>query len=254
MIWNIYRLGRHPNCMCSVVFFKDPNLPPVEKTTTTTPTEPTNYLINHDNSFSDIKITEKQFKHVVNHQKKRVNAKFEFGNSIDNTTGELIHSKDIRGKKNKVSIPKSNKPYSVIHNHTNNGGFSGGDAYSHLTGTNQEVCYATTPKGIWIMRDTSFGTFQKENGSVSDAIAYEIQYKMQGKFKEFANEAKTKYQSLLNNVKSNSEREDIRIKLNEECFENYNNWLLEEFGVGKRRDYNFEIEFIPMELMEDVQF
>lgn len=32
---------RHPNCMCSVSFFKDPNLPEVEKPTTNESTEPT---------------------------------------------------------------------------------------------------------------------------------------------------------------------------------------------------------------------
>lgn len=256
-IWKITEANNlvpfHPNCRCSVMAYIEhvlgPN--PVSDAITVSLAP---YNINHSNSFSDVKITNKQFGNVINHQKKRANAKFEFGNSIDNETGQLIHSKDIRGQKNTVNVPKANRPYSVIHNHTNNGGFSGGDAYSQVTGSKQEVCYATTPKGIWIMRDTSHAKYQKENGGISDSVAYDVRGKMTGKFRELADESRAKYQDQYNNAESNSERNDIRVKLNEECFENYNNWLLEEFGVGKRRDNLFEIEFIPKEMINDVKF
>lgn len=215
---------------------------------------PTGYNINHDNSFSDIKITQEQFEKVINHQKKRANAKFEFGNSIDNETGNLIHSKDIRGKKNRVHVPVSYNPYSVIHNHTNDGGFSGGDVYSQLTSKNQEVCYATTPKGIWVMRDTSQARFEKENMGISDNTATELKYQLEGKYREIANESKSKYQESYDNAKTPDEKEKIRQTLNSEVFTNYNNYLLDEFGVGKRRDYLFEIEFVPKERMNDVNF
>lgn len=201
-----------------------------------------------------LKLHLNNLKKVSNHQKKRANAKFEFGNSIDNETGKLIHTKDIRGKKNTVSIPESNRPYSVIHNHTNNGGFSGGDVYSHLTGRKQEVCYATTPKGIWVMKDTSQAKYQKENGGISDSSAYDISNKLNGKFRELSNEGKSKYQEKYDNAKSSGEKEKIIQQLNNEVFDNYNNWLLDEFAVGKRRDYLIEIDFIPKEMISNVQF
>lgn len=211
-------------------------------------------LNNRENSFSDVKITQEQFEKVIAHQSKREKAKLEFGNSIDNETGNLIHAKDIRGKKNRVHVPTSNRPYSVIHNHTNDGGFSGGDAYSHILGAKQQVCYATTPKGVWIMRDTSQGTFSKKEGFISEHTATEIKYKMEGKYREIVKDVKSKYQSKYDNAKTREEKNKIGQKVNNEVFTQYNDWLLDEFAVGKRRDWLIEIEFIPKEKLKDVKF
>jgi len=254
----------HPNCRCVANFYKKEGTEPTDETPTTTTTtetieepvrENTVYQLNNrENSYSDVRITKEQFDKVVKHQSKRAKAKLEFGNSIDNETGNLIHAKDIRGKKNRVGIPTHYKPYSVIHNHTNNGGFSGGDVYSHVLGINQEVCYATTPNGVWIMRDTRQGTFSKREGFVSENTASELKYRMEGKFREISNEAKAKYQEAYDNTSDPDEKEKIRQQLNNEAFENYNNWILEEFAVGKRMDWLIEIEFIPKEKLKDVQF
>lgn len=251
----------HPNCRCTPVWSMDPPPGTEDETSETNEelenetNEPTEYSLNNrENSFSDVKIIEEQFQNVIAHQSKRENAKLEFGNAIDNETGKLIHNKDIRGKKNRVNVPTHYKPYSVIHNHTNDGGFSGGDAYSHLLGSKQQVCYATTPKGIWIMRDTSQGAFIKKDGFISENTATEIKYQMEGKYREFAKEGKAKYQEAYDNAKNPQEKEKIKQKLNNEVFTNYNNWLLDEFAVGKRRDWLIEIEFIPKERLKDVKF
>lgn len=259
----------HPNCRCVPYFISEDDIPDgvsvekptpkptetVTQTETETVTEPTGYQLNNrENSYSDVKITKEQFEKVVKHQSKRANAKLEFGNSIDNETGNLIHAKDIRGKKNTVRIPTSNRPYSVIHNHTNNGGFSGGDVYSHVLGNNQEVCYATTPNGIWIMRDTRQGTFSKREGFVSENTASELKYRMEGKFRELSQEVKAKYQSQYDNAKTREERVEIGQKVNNEVFTQYNDWILDEFAIGKRMDWLIEIEFIPKEKLKDVQF
>ena len=208
-------------------------------------------LNNRENSFSNVVITQEQFDKVVEHQSKRANASREWGNSIDNETGELIHSKDIKGQKYKVFIPKHNKPYSIVHNHINNNGFSGGDAFGHTEGNLQEVCYATTPKGIWIMRDTEFGKFRKQDSVDGDS---DLKSRMQSKYKEFSDEAKAKYQDQYDNAKTSTEKQKIQRQLANEVTENYNNWLLEEFAVGKNRANTIEIEFIPKERISDVQF
>lgn len=230
-------------------------VPVVEEPQPTEPTEDSTYRLNNrENSYSEVKITQEQFEKVTAHQSKRANAKLEFGNSIDNATGELLHNKDIRGKKNRVHIPTHHKPYSVIHNHTNNGGFSGGDVYSHIMGAKQEVCYATTPEGVWIMRDTSQGTFSKKEGFISENTAAEIKYQMEGKFRELSKETKDKYQSQYDNAKTKADKSKIGQKVNNEVFKRYNDWLLDEFAVGKRRDWLIEIEFIPKEKLNNVQF
>ncbi len=241
--------------------FREEDLIPIETEPLVTepqviePTEDSTYQLNNrENSYSEVKITQEQFEKVIAHQSKRANAKLEFGNSIDNATGELLHNKDIRGKKNTVHIPTHHKPYSVIHNHTNNGGFSGGDAYSHIMGAEQEVCYATTPEGVWIMRDTTQGTFSKKEGFISENTATEIKYRMEGKFRKLSQEVKAKYQSQYDNAKTREERVEIGQKVNNEVFKRYNDWLLDEFAVGKRRDWLIEIEFIPKEKLNNVQF
>ena len=187
----------HPNCRCVPLFWPDPVEEEGDKSSeeggAEEQIENEDYQLNNrEDSFSNVEITPEQFENVINHQSKRENAKLEFGNVIDNTTGELVHSKDIRGKKHTVSIPTHSNPYSVIHNHTNNNGFSGGDAFSHTDHSKQEVCYATTPKGVWIMRDTEFGRFRKENNGVTED--YNLKYKMEGKYRELSNESKAKYQ------------------------------------------------------------
>ena len=208
-------------------------------------------LNNRENSFSNVIITKEQFEKVVNHQSKRANATLEYGNSIDNATGELARSTDIKGSKHRVNIPKLTKSYSIVHNHTNNNGFSGGDAFGQTEGHLQDVCYATTPKGIWIMRDTEFGKFRKQD-SVDGS--YELKSRMNSKYTEFANNGKEKYKDQYDNAKSPNEKRKIQRQMSDEVTENYNNWLLEEFAVGKRRDNLIEIEFIPIEMINNVQF
>ena len=208
-------------------------------------------LNNRENSFSNVVITKEQFEKVVNHQSKRANATLEYGNSIDNATGELARSTDIKGSKHRVNIPKLTKSYSIVHNHTNNNGFSGGDAFGQTEGHLQDVCYATTPKGIWIMRDTEFGKFRKQGSVDGD---YDLKYSMESKYKEFANNGKEKYKDQYDNAKSPNEKRKIQRQMADEVTENYNNWLLEEFAVGKRRDNLIEIEFIPIEMINNVQF
>ncbi|WP_407415786.1 phage minor head protein [Methanobrevibacter sp.] len=216
------------------------------------PTENNKYSLNNrENSFSKVIITKEQFEKVVTHQSKRANATLEYGNSIDNTTGELARSTDIKGSKHRVSIPKLTKSYSIVHNHTNNNGFSGGDAFGQTEGHLQDVCYATTPKGIWIMRDTEFGKFRKQGSVDGD---YELKYRMESKYKELANNGKEKYKDQYDNVKSPNEKRKIQRQMADEVTDNYNNWLLEEFAVGKRRDNLIEIEFIPIEMINNVQF
>jgi len=222
------------------------------KSVETTSVETTGYQLNNrKDSFSNVVITQEQFDKVVEHQSKRANASREWGNSIDNETGELIHSKDIKGQKYRVFIPKHNKPYSIVHNHINNNGFSGGDAFGHTEGNLQEVCYATTPKGIWIMRDTEFGKFRKQDSVDGDS---DLKSRMQSKYKEFSDESKAKYQDQYDNAKTATEKQKIQKQLADEVTENYNNWLLEEFAVGKNRANTIEIEFIPIEEINNVQF
>ena len=222
------------------------------KSVETTTVEDNVYSLNNrENSFSNVIITKEQFEKVINHQSKRANATLEYGNSIDNATGELARSTDIKGSKHRVNIPKLTKSYSIVHNHTNNNGFSGGDAFGQTEGHLQDVCYATTPKGIWIMRDTEFGKFRKQDSVDGD---YDLQSRMNSKYTEFANNGKEKYKDQYDNAKSPDEKRKIQRQMSDEVTENYNNWLLEEFAVGKRRDNLIEIEFIPIEMINNVQF
>ena len=209
------------------------------------------HLNNRENSYSNVNITKEQFDKVIQHQSTYVNANREYGNSIDNVTGELVYDKDIKGQKYRVSIPKHRKEYSIVHNHINNNGFSGGDAFGQTEGNSQRVCYATTPKGIWIMRDTEFGIFRKQSSVDGD---YDLKSQLERKYKEFSNEGKAKYQEQYDNAKTSKEKQKIHRKMADEVTNNYNNWLLDEFAVGKNRANLIEIEFIPIEELNNVQF
>ena len=239
--------------------FREEDLVPIEthnplEVTEPQPVEPTTYNINSNpNSKTEIQITQAQFDNVIAHQAKRANNKLEFGNVIENETGRLVHSKDIKGKKNTVKIPTHNKPYSVLHNHTNNGGFSGTDVSSHLENRHQEVCYATTPQGVWIMRDTPQTTHAKQSYGVHSNTSSQIMYAFNGHYRTISKEIyDTKYKERFAGIKDRKEYNKLKEKYANECFETHKKWILENYGHGKNE--NIEIEFIPKERLKHVKF
>ena len=249
----------HPNCRCSANFFIKPGS---KKTTKTEPTETKKQesgysLNNRENSFSNVSISKETWETITNHQKKRASAKIEWGNTVDLKTGKLNLADDVKGKKGQVTVPRPNTgPYGLLHNHPSEAPFSGGDMFNQLGYRNQGVCVATTPKGVWIARDTEFGAASKING-ISDSTRYDIKYKMDGKYREFSRETlDKKYAERMRNATSRKEYNAIKKEYlaDPEYKEKYGKWLLEEYGVGKNKYNYFEIEFIPIEEFENVRF
>jgi len=216
-------------------------------------------LNNRENSYSKVTISNEAFEKVLVYKKKRANAKIEWGNLIDLENGSLTHDKDIKGSKSGVVVrrPPTNNDFGLLHNHPINGGFSGADMFNQMTYQNQTACFATTKDGLWIARDTEFGTFSKSNGGIVGSVASEIRSKMNSKSREISREIyERKYKDRMQNAKTRKEYNAIKEEYTNdpEYLGQYNDWLLDEFGVGKRRDNYFEIEFIPNEVLDNVQF
>lgn len=232
---------------------------PVEEPQTmqTAPNMP--YHINHEDGFSKTKISQECFESVMKHKNKRADAKIEWGNLVDLETGTLTHAKDSRGKSNGVVVqrPSTHRDFGLLHNHPINGGFSGADMYNQMTYRHQTVCFATTKDGLWIARDTEFGTFSKKNGGIHDSVAYEVRNNMNAKSREISREIyERKYKTRMQNAKTRKEYNAIKKEYSNdpEYLGRYNQWLLDTYGVGKNRGNEFEIEFIPNERLKDVQF
>ena len=227
----------------------------VETPTTEAPSQP--YQINSGERNSTIEIKQEVWEKIIQHQEARASAKIEWGNCVDLKTGNLIYANDVKGTVRSVTVQiPNNKSFGVLHNHPSEGGFSGADMFNQLSYRNQEACIATNPKGVWIARDTEFGTFSKAEG-LNDNPIYEIRNEMNAKSREFSNEVyERKYKDRMLHATSRKEVNAIKkeFRADPEWQEKYNNWLLERFGVGKDKYNYFEIEFIPKEELQYVKF
>ena len=230
--------------------------PPVNEPTLVETQE--TYQINGGERYSNVEISQDVLDKIIQHQETRATAKIEWGNTVDLKTGKLNLANDVKGKKNQVSIPRPNTgPYGVLHNHPSEAPFSGGDMFNQLGYRNQGVCVATTPKGVWIARDTEFCATSKLDYGVSDNVRSEIKYKMDGKYREFSKETlDKKYAERMRNATTRKEYNAIKKEYlaDPEYKEKYANWLLEEYGVGVNKYNYFEIEFIPKEELHNVKF
>lgn len=227
----------------------------VETPTTEAPSQP--YQINSGERNSTIEIKQEVWEKIIQHQEARASAKIEWGNCVDLKTGNLIYANDVKGTVRSVTVQRpNNKSFGLLHNHPSEGGFSGADMFNQLSYRNQEACIATNPKGVWIARDTEFGTFSKAEG-LNDNSIYEIRNEMNAKSREFSNEVyERKYKDRMLHATSRKEVNAIKkeFRADPEWQEKYNNWLLERFGVGKDKYNYFEIEFIPKEELQNVKF
>ena len=247
----------HPNCRCSANFYKKKGAENTtnEEITTKSSTRP--YNLNGGERHSNVEITQGVLDKIIQHQEKRATAKIEWGNTVDLKTGKLNLTEDVKGKKNQVTVPRpSTGNYGLLHNHPLELPFSGGDMFNQLGYRNQNVCVATTPKGVWVARDTEFGAASKVKG-LSDNTRYEIKYKMDGKYREFSRETlDKKYAERMRNATTRKEYNAIKKEYlaDPEYKEKYAKWLLEEYGVGVNKYNYFEIEFIPKEELKNVRF
>jgi hypothetical protein len=207
-----------------------------------------------------VEISEEAFETILRHKKKRAKAKIEWGNLVDLETGDLTHAKDCRGKRNGVVVqrPSTHRDFGLLHNHPIDAGFSGADMSNLMDYKHQTVCIATTKDGVWIARDTEFATFSKsQSGGISDSLSSEIRSEMNTKSREISQDIyDRKYKERVNNAKTRKELNAIReeYRNDPEYLNRYNNWLLEKYGVGKRMDNYFEIEFISNEELKHVKF
>lgn len=226
-------------------------------------TEPTpletqeTYQINGGERYSNVEISQDVLDKIIQHQENRATAKIEWGNTVDLKTGKLNLVNDVKGKKNQVTIPRPpTGNYGVLHNHPSEAPFSGGDMFNQLGFRKQGACVATTPKGVWIARDTEFGAASKVDG-LSDNTRYEIKNKMDGKYRELSKETlDKKYAERMRNATTRKEYNAIKKEYlaDPEYKEKYAKWLLEEYGVGVNKYNYFEIEFIPKEELRNVKF
>ena len=245
------------NCRCSANFYKKKGAENTtnEEITTKSSTRP--YNLNGGERHSNVEITQGVWDKVIQHQEKRATAKIEWGNTVDLKTGKLNLTEDVKGKKNQVTVPRpSTGNYGLLHNHPSESPFSGGDMFNQLGYRNQNVCVATTPKGVWVARDTEFGAASKVNG-LSDNTRYEIKHKMDGKYREFSRETlDKKYAERMRNATTRKEYNAIKKEYlaDPEYKEKYAKWVLEEYGVGVNKYNYFEIEFIPKEELKNVRF
>ena len=216
------------------------------------------YQINGGERYSNVEITQDVLDKIIQHQEKRAKAKIEWGNTVNLKTGNLNNAKDIKGKSNGVKVPRPNsEPFGLLHNHPEEVGFSGSDMFNQLGYRNQGACVATTPNGVWIARDTEFGATSKLDYGVPDSVRYKEMYKMDEKYREFAKETlDKKYAERMRNATTRKEYNAIKKEhlADPEYKEKYNNWLLEEYGVGVNKYNRFEIEFIPKEEFHNVKF
>ena len=250
----------HPNCRCSANFFikegsKPKTKPPVTEQTPVETQE--TYQINGGERYSNVEISQDVLDKIIQHQETRATAKIEWGNTVDLKTGKLNLVNDVKGKKNQVTIPRPpTGNYGVLHNHPSEAPFSGGDMFNQLGFRKQGACVATTPKGVWIARDTEFGAASKVDG-LSDNTRYEIKNKMDGKYRELSKETlDKKYAERMRNATTRKEYNAIKKEYlaDPEYKEKYGKWLLEEYGVGVNKYNYFEIEFIPKEELRNVKF
>ena len=226
-------------------------------------TEPTpvetqeTYQINGGERYSNVEISQDVLDKIIQHQETRATAKIEWGNTVDLKTGTLNNAKDIKGKVGGVKVPRPNsKPYGLLHNHSDDVGFSGADMFNQMTYGKQEVCVATTPKGAWVARDTEFGAFSKTNGGIDDNTIYGIRNEMNSKSRELSKEVyERKYKERMMNATSRKEVNAIKreFKADTEWHKQYNDWLLENYGVGVNKYNYFEIEFIPNEVLRNAK-
>ena len=230
------------------------------KTVTKTSTKPTVYQLNNrENSYSNVIIGEKHLKPIIDYQKKRVKNKIEYGNCMFLDDATMYHQKDVKGTKDKVKCrrPQIRRDFAFIHNHPGNSNatFSGADMRNQLEYNNQKVTIATTSDGIWIARDTEWATYCKTEGNItSDSISH-LMYGMNSKVNEFAKPIyEEKYKSLLENTTDKKEFNKIKEEYRKEYIAQYNDWVLETYGVGKNKYNYFEIEFIPNEELDNVKF
>ena len=230
----------------------------VETPTTEAPVHP--YHINSEDRFSNININQEVFETVLAHKEARATAKIEWGNLVDLENGKLIHAKDIRGTNKGVTVPRphTQNKFGLLHNHPSEAGFSGADMYNQLGYSKQGACFASSPKGLWVARDTEFGVASKmDYGGIPDSVKYEIRNKMNAKSREFSQEVyERKYKDRMLNATSRKEVNAIKkeFRADPEWREKYDNWLLETYGVGKNKYNYFEIEFIPNEELKYVKF
>lgn len=258
---------RHPNCMCGVSFFKDPSLPDVESTSedeNNTPTEPTlkntaYQLNNRDNSYSNVIIEEKHLKEIIDFQLKRQKNKIEYGNCIFLDDATMYHQTDVKGSNKGVVCRRPNvgRDFAFVHNHpgSSNATFSGADMRNQLEFSGQKFAIATTPEGIWIARDTEYGTHSKNGMGITDDTISHVMYGMNAKVNEFAKPIyEEKYKPLLENATDKKEFNKLKEGYRKEYIAQYNDWVLETYGVGKNKYNYFEIEFISNEELKNVQF
>ena len=229
--------------------------PPVNEPTLVETQE--TYQINGGERYSNVEISQDVLDKIIQHQETRATAKIEWGNTVDLKTGNLNNAKDIKGKVGSVKVPRPNsKPYGLLHNHSDDVGFSGADMFNQMTYGKQEVCVATTPKGAWVARDTEYGAFSKLNGGIDDNSIYEIRYEMDAKAKELSKEVyDLKYKERMINATSRKEVNAIKreFKADTEWHKQYNDWVLENYGVGVNKYNYFEIEFIPNEVLRNAK-
>ena len=221
---------------------------------TEAPTQP--YDINAGERYSNVKITPDVLETVLQHKELRANAKIEWGNLVDLKNGKLIHTADIRGTSNGVRVPRpyTKNSFGLLHNHPSEAGFSGADMYNQLGYRKQEACFASTKNGLWIARDTEQATFMKREG-IYDSIRYETRSQMNQKMRDiYSDLGDNKYNQLILNAESEKERSLLKKQYRSEVKETYNNWLLEEYGVGKNKKNLFEIEFLTNEELQNVRF
>lgn len=247
--------------------FREEDLVPIEvepvQPTEPQPVEPMEeapyQLNNNENSYTNVEISQESFEQVMAHQSNRATAKIEWGNVVDLENGTLTHAEDIKGTSNHVNIPRPNdsRDYAIVHNHPGGPGFSGSDIYNTLDNRFQRACFATTEDGVWIARETEQATFSKSNFGISDDTKYRIKSKMDSKSREISKEIyNEKYKDRIANAKTRKEANAIKkeFKTDKDYTQRYNDWLLDEYGAGKRSDNLFEVEFIPKERFKHVKF
>ena len=244
---------RHPNCMCGVSFFKDPTLP--EASTLELTQEEFDRLVNPENSRSNIQLTKGQLKPVIEHQGKYKDSLVEYGNLLKLESKEMHFETDVQGTTNRIhfkTIPR--EPHMMIHNHPDTSGFSGIDMSELLRAPNQLICTATTKDDVWIAKLTKTGYEVKTNfGGIPEVMYKDVKTKMDDKAIEISSDVyESKYRKLIEESTSGTEIQRLTQEYRKTWWEEYNQWILKEYGVGQESQL-FEINRIPIKELENVK-
>ena len=247
---------RHPNCMCGVTFFKDPNIESPNTTMEDKQIETLLEKVNPKNSYSNIKLTKEDLKPVIAHQKRTKNASIEYGNFVELDTKKLFFPEDVKGTRTHTQFSTlPNTSFATLHNHPWDVGFSGGDIREILRLPSQKVCYATTENNVWVVKETAKANKLKTKIGIPEVIYKETCNKLEDKWQSIITELyNKKYQQLIDNASSKKEIDQLIVRLYNETDNQYDNWLLKEYGSGISEDNLFEIICMPIKEFKNVQF